>query len=270
MGGREDLKKAVEAIVAAKRDELGGPPTPGEILAYRDGRLEGSARNGVEARIAADPEASRVLADLADFPNVKPAPGTTEPSDEEIAATWQALRQKLDQVRPATAPPAPLRLDVHRGWSSPRVESWRVAAAAVVVLAAGWTAGYLMGGRATAPKPEAAVNVAIAELAPLEDATRSAAATVELPARAEELVLVLGVADEGSFPDYGVEILDAAGRPLSARQGLRPTELGTFHLAFGRGALPAGVYQIRLLGRNGEQDTLLATYGLRLLEASQE
>jgi anti-sigma factor RsiW len=266
MGGREDFDRALEAIVAEKREQLGEPPTPEELLAYLDGELDDAARQVIEAKIAVYPDAARALADLASFPDVEPAPGTVEPTDEEIAATWQALRQRLGETRPAAPPPRVLAAP-----SRPRrLPAWKLAAAAALVLAA-WTAGFLMGRSASAPQPEAAVNVVIAELSPLETAIRSSPAAVELPARSEELVLVLGLAadaDEGPFADYRAEIVDASGGRLWSRQGLRPTPLGTFHLAFRRGALAPGTYQIHLYGQEGERNTLLATYGLQLLEES--
>lgn len=263
MGGREDFDRALGAIMAEKREQLGGPPTPEELLAYLDGELDGAARESIEARIAVYPEAARALADLSSFPDVEPAPGTAEPTDEEVAATWQALRRKLGDVKPARpTPPRPVEIGPRR-----RTSVWKLAAAALVMLAAGWTGGFLAGRNASAPQPQAAVNVTISELAPLTDATRSAPETVELPAGSEELVLVLGLADEGRFTEYRAEVVDAAGARLWSGQGLRPTALGTFHLAFRRGALAPGTYQILLYGQEGERGTLLATYGLRLLEA---
>src|SRR5436309_13901561 len=104
--------------MARKRDELGGPPSPEELLAYRDGRLEPAERQRMEARIAVHPEAARALADLAAFPDVEPASGTPELSDEEIGARWQAFRQRLPELprqeEPARAAPA-IEMGTRRG-----------------------------------------------------------------------------------------------------------------------------------------------------------
>jgi anti-sigma factor RsiW len=265
VGGREDLERALKAIVAAKREELGEPPAPEELLAYRDGELDVAARQALEARIALHPEVARTLADLAAFPDVEPAPGTWEPSEEDVAAAWQALRRRLGQ--PAASEPIrrPEAVEAPRA-TSPRIRTFsplRLATAASILLALGWVAGFLT---ARAPRSDSAVNVAIVELEPVAEGARSSPQAVELPARSEELVLVLGLADEGEFPDYEAEILDAAGARLWARQGLRPTSLDTFHLAFRRGALPPGTYRAHLYGRHGERRTLLATYSLRFVE----
>src|SRR3954468_21816061 len=94
--------------MAAQRNELGEPPSPEELLAYRDGRLDPEARQRIEDKIAIYPEAARALADLAAFPDVEAAPGTPELSDEEIGPRWQTFRLKLPELPPVpAAQPAP-------------------------------------------------------------------------------------------------------------------------------------------------------------------
>ncbi|HSS50120.1 MAG TPA: hypothetical protein VLX28_14375, partial [Thermoanaerobaculia bacterium] len=101
--------------MATKRDQWGEPPSPEELLAYRDGRLEPEERLRMEARIAVYPDAARALADLAAFPDVAPAPGTPELSDlseDEIGARWQAFRQRLPELpvpEQQEDPPEPVR-----------------------------------------------------------------------------------------------------------------------------------------------------------------
>lgn len=270
--GRENLDDAIRAIMAARREELGGPPTPDELLAYRDGRLDPAARQSFEARLAVHADAARALADLAAFPDVEPAPGTAELADEEVEARWMALRQKLGQVESPHPPGPPLPVP-HRAFSpappprergelSRTSSALKIAAAALLSLGVGFLAG-----RASRPElPEGAVNVAIAELAPVEEGGVRAASEVELAQDSEGLVLVLGLLDHREYPDYEVEILDPDGVPRWSRQGLRPTSMGTFHLAFRRDTLPRGTYQIHLFGREGERKTPLATYDLRLVD----
>ena len=55
------LREALRAVMAARRSELGDPPTPEELLAYRDGRLSGEARAQVEEKIAAFPDRKSVV-----------------------------------------------------------------------------------------------------------------------------------------------------------------------------------------------------------------
>lgn len=268
--GREDLENALRAIMAAKREELGEPPTPEELLAYRDGRLDAAARQSVEARLALYPDAARALADLAAFPEVEPAPGTPELSDEDVEARWMALREKLGEVEKPLIPGPSGRGEpppTHSGAVSPSsgsASSLKLAAGALLALGVGFLAG-----RASHPDPEGAVNVTIAELTPVEEGGVRAASEVEVSEFSEELVLVLGLLDPGEYPDYEAEILDPDGVRRWSRQGLRPTPLGTFHLGFRRDVLPPGSYQVLLFGLGGDRRTRLATYDLRLAEDSE-
>ncbi|HEX7185468.1 MAG TPA: hypothetical protein VF756_26835 [Thermoanaerobaculia bacterium] len=267
MSGQDDFRTSLKAIMAAKREELGEPPTPEELLAYRDGRLDLVERQRMEARIAVHPDAARALADLAAFPNVEPAPGTPELTDEEIGARWQSFRRRLPELpkpepvkeEESPAPATVVPIGAHR-----RPFGLPLAAAATVALTAGLAGGFLIG-RASHDVSESYVNVHIAELTPVtEEGERSAPAPVEMPERSEELMLILAAEEGEAFPDYEAEIVDPNGVPVWTRMGLRPTSLGNFHLSFRRGALESGMYRIHLYGRDGERRTRVATYELRL------
>jgi hypothetical protein len=266
VGGQDDLDKSLKAIMAAKRDELGELPTPEELLAYRDGRLDPPERRRLEDRIAVFPDAARTLADLAAFPAVEPAPGTPELSDEEIGARWQAFRQRL----PEPSLPRPLSPQGREGKrtvdrTSRRVLRVRLAAAVLAGLGVGWAVGFF-GERLSREAPGSAINVKIAELTPEEEGgSRSAATVLEMPGGAEELVLVLVTNAEEDFSDYEAEIVDQHGARIWSRQGLRPTAMGTFQVSFRRGALTPGMLRVRLFGREGKTRTLLGTYEVRLL-----
>lgn len=270
MGGQEDLVASLKAIMAAKREELGAAPTPEELLEYRDGGLDPEARQRLEARIAVFPDAARALADLAAFPDVEPAPGTPELSEAEIGERWQAFRQRLAELPEprATARVAPANPSAAGPRRSRRWPSFMaIAASLLIALVAVWVDGYVRGRRAHDLSPSA-VNVTIAELAPMETGgERSAPGRVSFPESSEELVLVLGAPEKDDFPLYEVVVRDRDGRAVWSRQGLSPTPLGTFHLAFRRGLLKADRYRIELFGRDGERRTRLATYELRLAGA---
>lgn len=258
MGGQEDLNQSLKAIMAAKRDELGEPPTPEELLAYRDGGLDPAERERMEARLAVHPGAARALADLAAFPNVEPAPGTPELSDAEIEARWEVFRKRLGEPAKPSLP----RLLSPRGREERR-SYLKVAAAVLVGVAAGWAAGFFSGG----PARESAINVTITELSP--DGTRSAASVVEVPAESEELVLVLAPPAGREYPAYEAEVVDSRGARLWAGQGLRPSAMGTFQLSFRRGVLRPGTLRVRLFGREGEMRRLLETYEVRLVSGGE-
>lgn len=269
MSHRDNLIASLRAIMAARREELGEPPSPEELLAYRDGELGAGERVVVERRIAAFPGAARALVDLARFPDLEPAPGVAEVSEEDLSRGWERFRQQLEKA-PQPEPPA----EAPATWEPPAPGRearlpralLRLAAAVLLMVLAG-VGGYLLGRTSRQPVVSA-LNVAIAELTPLEERTeRSApgAGLVELPRAAEELVLVLGLLDPGDFTDYGVEILDTEGAVVWRAEGLQPTRWSTFHVALRRGVLTPGRYRIRLYGLDGEPAPL-ATYELQLLE----
>jgi hypothetical protein len=265
VGGQDDLGKSLKAIMATQRDELGGPPSPEELLAYRDGRLAEAERRRIEERIAVHPDAARALADLAAFPDVEPAPGTPELSDEEIGDRWQAFREKLPELPVPTPAIAIDARPARRG--SPF--TLRLAAAILMGLAIGGIAGFL-GGRASRDQSSgagSAINVRIApELAPEgEGESRAAPSILEMPEGAEELVLVLRLPAQRDFSDYEAEIVDGQGVRVWEREGLRPTEMGTFQVSFRAGTLKPGPLRVRLYGREGKGRTLIATYEVRLV-----
>ena len=275
MSAQDDLRASLEAIMVAKRDELGEEPTPEELLAYRDGRLSPEARAAVEARLAVYPDAARALADLAAFPDVEPAPGVPALSDDEVEARWRAFRERLGDTQPAPPaalqPPPPPR---ERPATPRRPFGPRLAAAAMLGVAIGGAGGFL-AGRGSRPGASADVEIVeIVELAPLgEGGARSEGTAVELGPAAEGLVLVLGAPPpDGRGGGRGgdrVEIRDEAGALVWSREGLRPTSLGTVQLSFDRGALEPGSYRLTLFGRDGERRTPLAIYELRLREGSE-
>jgi hypothetical protein len=261
VGGQDDLGKSLKAIMATKRDELGGPPSPEELLAYRDGRLDPAERQRIEERIAIHPDAARALADLAAFPDVEPAPGTPNLSDEEIGDRWQAFREKLPEL-PAPTPAIEIRARPGRRGLPLTL---KLAASVLMGLAIGGIVGFL-SGRSSQDLPDSAINVRIAELAPEDEGgSRSAPSTLEMPAGSEELVLVLSIPAQKDFSDYEAEIVDGQGVRVWAREGLRPTAMGTFQVSFRAGALKPGPLRLRLYGREGKGRTLIASYGLRLV-----
>jgi hypothetical protein len=88
----------LDDMLPTRQEELGGPLSPEEVLAFRDGRLSPERRRSIEARLVVDPEAAQALADLLAFPDVEPAPGTPEASDEEIEAGWKAFLRRLEEL----------------------------------------------------------------------------------------------------------------------------------------------------------------------------
>lgn len=271
--------------MAARLEELGGPPSPEELLAYRDGRLGPEERERMEARIAADPDAARALIDLEAFPDVEPAPGVPELSDEDLAAGWQAFRQRLPEravprpetpvvspaspgpaPRPAVPQPARPPVPGRRRWAP----SLPLAAGILFGIVVGWAGRTGWEGRNVQVAAGPAINPLFMEVPPDGAGLRSAPEMIEQPANSEALVLTLGSdgREEREFPAYEAEAFDESGRQVWKREGLRPTGVGTFGLTFRREAMKPGRYRIDLYGRDRGERRLLATYSLKLLAAA--
>jgi hypothetical protein len=272
VSGRDDLTASFRALMAAKRRDLGAPPTPEELLAYRDGLLAEADRERVERKIDAFPEAARALLDLEAFPDVEPAPGMRASTDEEIAAHWESFLRRVETTPKTTAPPPtptiaanPLEPPRSRRASVPY--EFRRAAVLLLTVGLAGTGGFFLG-RAGRERPATpAVNVAIAELAPEEEgASRATSEAVEWPAESEGLVLVLSALGVRGYSEYQVAIFDVEGAPVSRRQGLQRNSEGTFSIGFQRGELEPGPYRLVLSGLDRRRSVELATYELRLVE----
>ena len=111
------------------------------------------------------------------------------------------------------------------------------------------------------------VNVHLADLVPPEAAREGgegATQTVSVPAEASRLVLLLNLAAPRVFPEYEVEIVDAGGRTVWRRRGLRRSPDGTFAVEMPRRFLPPGDYRLRLggLGPGGPEPVVEYRFAL--------
>lgn len=247
MDDDKTLRTAVEAIMAARRDELGEPPRPDELLAYRDGTLPPAERTLVEEKIAAFPEATAALLDLARFPDVAPAPGVRQVTDEEIAADWQQLRARRERERQAE--PAPSR-------TPPR---YLQAAALAAALLLGALGGLLLGRGALAPAARPTAGTDLVALAPdgSEAVTRSETATI---AAGTPHLLLLAAGGVEPLPAYSLAIHDASGRVAWSQARVSPTGEGLVTVLLPAGFLPPGSYRLSLSPPEGGEP--LATYTL--------
>ncbi len=263
----DELKAAARAVMAARRERLGDPPTPERLLAYKDGLLDDVERQEVEEKIAAFPEAARALADLEAFPDVDAAEGVEEISDEELAAHWLRFHERITtgEARPAEVIEiAERKALAPRRWPSLS----RLAAAAILAFGLGLGSGLVIDRAVREPLPPAAVNVTIAYPEPEGTAAeRSSVPTVvELPESAGAWVLVLGLVDGPAGADYSATIEDPQGVEVWTADGLRPTAAGTFHLVFRRDFLPPGDYRLSLHVGDG----VVASYVFRLVESATD
>lgn len=69
--------------------------TPQELLDYLHDRLTPECRADVESRLKSQPDARQALRDLEDFPDVQPAAGARELSDNDVRNAWNRFRDRL-------------------------------------------------------------------------------------------------------------------------------------------------------------------------------
>jgi hypothetical protein len=240
------LRTALQAIMAARRDELGEPPRPDELLAYRDGALPPAERALVEEKIAAFPEAAAALLDLASFPNVRPTAGVREVTDEEIAADWQSLQARMEtKARPVRA-------------SSRSFGSWRQAAALIAAVLLAALGGVLVGRGPLAPPARPAAGADLLVLEPEgSPVTRGEVATID-PLRPHLLVLSAGGVQP--LASYSLTIHDAGGRLIWRDTEVIPTAQGLVTVQLPERFLAPGHYRIGLSPPDGDEP--LATFAL--------
>jgi hypothetical protein len=90
--------------------------------------------------------------------------------------------------------------------------------------------------------------------------------TLDLPAGAQTIVLLLEISRPLDYPAYTVEVRDADGKIVTKLSGLNPrlTRDNQLSVSLARTAFQSGVYQLRLFGRRGAEEKDFGAYPLRL------
>ncbi len=214
-----------EALIAALAEEAragagnAGQPEPEELLDFLAGRLDPEEEERISRRVAASPEASRALLDLADF-EAAGAEAGERPREVGTAAAWRDFERRL----PA-APPRPLRL---------RTLLPSVAAALLLVSTLGLASRvWHLREELSRPLP----NPLTAQLATMRAAEPSFALAPGQPLR-----LLLRPASR--CPVYKAELAEPGGG--GTIEGLKLDPLGNVNLLLPRPA--PGTYTLRLHG----------------------
>lgn len=256
---------------AAERRLSGEAPSPDDVLAFVEGRLEGAERERVADGIAAFPAAARLARDLARFPDVEPERDPGPISAENAAELWRRIEAGLKGAPTGAEPlatvaegPIPSRRPAPRSLPAPPRRSgvpWWTAVAAALVGAVVGVAGQRLALR-DLPQP----NPEIRTVAPRgEGATRGAASErPSTPADSGQLVLILEFAGQVEPGPYGLVLRDHEGRELWATGDLRREADGSFTISISRGFLGSGVFTLELLRPGSPSSPPLAVYDLDL------
>ncbi len=299
----QSLEGAVQAIADEDRFALNAHPSLDQLADHRAGRLSTDDDERLMDHLALCHMCTELLLDLASFPRLEPPEGVEPVSEQEVETAWSEMGPELLAaagvektaaaeaeiaaypssesvgIRPAELAAAPalraqddattpqgwwdmLGAFLYRLFAAPR---FAYGLAAVLLLALPLTR-YWTVHQLTRPD----FNVPIMNLIP-ERRAPAAPESILIPAGAEQFLLVLNVVTPRAFTDYVVEVNDASepdDRVRWRRDGLQPSAAGNFNLLIPGRFLPAGQYQIRLLGREGDTTEDVANYTILIAHES--
>ncbi len=226
-----ELEPLLGELVAAGASSAAGHPPPGVLTAYHRGRLSAAEEAAVQDHLAACPDCSAVILDLAAFEAAAAADGAPAAADLADATAWRAL--------------AP-HLAAERGDGRRPIPSWAWAVAASLLVAAPLALLLARGERRTEElrralaTPQTAVPVLYLDSIPRDDGLDAA----ELTLPAGDGFFLLAVTPAAAAERHRVEILDAAGRTVWRDDAVPPSDHGTLRLGFTRRVLPSGRYRL--------------------------
>jgi hypothetical protein len=264
---KSEWQAAFGELIAARRRELGDPPSEEELLAYSRGELS-------------EPEAARVRELLVCYPELipvlepLPSPAAGQPGDadglsqEELAQDWASLQARLgaQQAGRDAAREGELERSA-AGWrvAGPalrRLRRWQLSAAAAALLAVVF-AGLLVRTQRDLREPRYDVEHRLL----LPDGERGGTQQpIPLPSEAEYFLLIPALVNAPQSPGYRLDIVDLNGqgeRVMWSASGLRRRSDDTFELWMPRSFLKPGKYRLVLYGLDG-RPVELARYTVRL------
>lgn len=97
---------ATLAADARERAYATTAPQPEELLDFLAGRLSPEAHQQLERRLAASPEAARMLLELAELAEAVP-PATGAPADFAVAAGWRDFQARIASPKTPARSPSP-------------------------------------------------------------------------------------------------------------------------------------------------------------------
>lgn len=267
------LEAAARAVSGPDGEAMTEHPDSEMLVAYQEQRLTDEAAKQVRWHLAVCEECARDVLALADV-ELDQADPEVLPSVSETTDEWETFKNRLAREAPVPGVghgDGPRRDPPSResGSESSSVP-WRVphflALAASVVIALGL--GYWIFR-----EPADTSNPFLADLLPdgampIRDASRDQDVTV--PDGMSSLILRLNLGDQTPYDSYRVEIHDTAGKVRWEHEGLQRQPAGQFIVWVQRADIPAGSYELRLFGVEGDgTKNILATYSFRLYYATE-
>lgn len=250
----------------ARRRDVEGHPTPGELAAYHAGELTEEGEGQIQDHLTICEECARLLLSLSEFEQYRPEPEPAGGGDPSAAA-WLRFRERLHEEKEAAAPAqeqeetrtAVLPLQRRRVpiWQRPLV-AWAAAAVlALIVVGLEMRMGALReeNRRLIATQP----STPILDLS--ADVQRSGGGEI-LEASGNNPILRLHLSDrDEEIKEYEGQILaSSGGEPVVSGERLFPDPSdGALHFDLTRRPLPRGDYVVRVYGL-GEGRPLIAEF----------
>lgn len=225
-------------------------PAPEELLAFHFGALQAEEHDRVEEHLSRCPECAEVVLDFAAFPELEPEETTPE-VERALEAQRRRLREMVrDEAREGKVIPGPWQRRLRVAWG---VAAVFFAATAGLSL---WVAGRTPSVSTGAP----IVARASTERGP-EDVRR-------IPLE-EPLFLVLTVTvPEPGFPEFRLDLLDAAGARVYSESGLQLGDQGSLAFVAPRRWQPPGRYTFEIYGLHGSEAVQVGSLPVELVSGT--
>lgn|GEM_PF-3234685 len=271
----------------SRRRQGSSHPTAQRLAGYHERTLDAAELDEIQEHLAVCPECTQELLGLAKFEEVvaaKAAAGAAGvPTATATAASWQTLRARLSpQLAIGQAPPEP-KISEPRTAKTPSRSLWWIPTprTAVALTAALFVCMiglqlWIYFHRAQPAKDLILVQPSAFEVTRGSEDPRH---PISLFLGDATAVLSLPVPARPAFAAYRIEIRTLRGElrlavtpglvPMASRtdvsasvEEMEPARLVSFGLP--QGSLPAGDYRLRLVGRQGAREEILAEHRLRI------
>ncbi len=256
MNDKREWQEANRELMAEQRRQLGEPPTAEEMLAFNRGELSEAEEERIRDLIVAYPELARMFCEP-----VPEAPGQGDEdavSPQQVAASWNALQQRLRR-RSDASPPA--RDEAQRGRLLFMHHMPTAIAAALALVFFGLFVQAESRARYNAEQSNRPrILGAPQELDP--DGNRGPGAATMLRKDGEAYLLKPHLINQLRFPHYQIELRDAED-VIWTNRNARPDADEAFQIVVPHSFLREGhTYQLRVLGVDGDEPRLVGTYDL--------
>ncbi len=275
------LASGIHALAKEARNELGSPPTPEELRAYLEDRLTAGEKERIQDYIALFPECAELLMDMKSFPDIATSSEEWRISDQEMREARRRIQKELaaGKESPASVKTFRIKRFFKSLFARPWTPAWGLATAFALLLTCGLNLMLSLRNQELREavrelsKPQAGVS--LHHLTPDDEATMRSDAgderTILVSREVDRLVLLLNPRVLQPYPDYRVEISDAASPEagvLWQQERLRRSPDYNFALSIPRAFLKPGSYQIRLYGQGDRAEEPIAEYRVRIVHGS--